>query len=41
LEGQPVMNELCALALLHEDGLIGGFMSQQSPAPVLIQTTPK
>lgn len=30
-----------ALAFLYEDDFIGGFTVDQSPAPVLIQSTPK
>jgi hypothetical protein len=41
--GRPPGDErtIKALALLHEDGFIGGIMVAQSPAPVIIQTTPK
>jgi hypothetical protein len=41
--GRPPGDErtMRALALLYEDELIGGFTVEQSPAPILITTTPK
>lgn len=41
--GRPPHDETTvrALALLYEDKFIGGFMVDQSPAPILITATPK